>query len=285
MTTFRIAARSIAERILVRAPRRTGGGASLILAYHNVVPSGSTIVGDRSLHLCETRFRKQLLQIQQEADVVPLLDLLTTESSGKRRIAITFDDAYSKALSLGVSQCVAMGIPSTVFVAPNLLDTVPVWDRMAASEVWSDADRNRFLWNGRGFDDRRPPAFDGNEDLRLARIASRAELVAVASSALVTLGNHTMNHPNLGALDADTVADEVRSCSEWLSQLPGVRTVPVLAYPYGIPPRFGAPIMYGLMVRGGWHMRASVKGAIPRWNVPAGISDNGFRLRLRGWFT
>ncbi len=287
---WRAAVRTAAESVLVRLPRRTRPGDRLILAYHNVVPAGTPPVGDRSLHLPVDRFEAQLRLVRREADIVPLMELLTTDAPRDRRVAITFDDAYASALRLGVGACVAACAPCTVFVAPGLLGTVPVWDRRAAEGRWSDADREAFLWGDRGIDTAIP--WDASSQMRAdtCRIATAGELLACAAQPGVTLGNHTMHHPNLGALGDDEARAEVEEAQAWLAaQVPG-RAVPVVAYPYGHAPRrpeaaLGvSTVRFGALVTGGWWARDAARPphATPRWNVPAAISHRGFELRLRG---
>ena len=87
-------------------PRRTRPGDRLILAYHNVVPAHWAPRGDRSLHLPVDKFEAQLRMIRNEAEIVPLMELLTTSAPNDRCVAITFDDAYASALELGVGACV-----------------------------------------------------------------------------------------------------------------------------------------------------------------------------------
>jgi hypothetical protein len=64
----------------------------------------------------------------------------------------------------------------------------------------------------------------------------------------------------------------------------------MLAYPYGIssPEVERAAKAVGYMaafrVHGGWMKRADTRWSLPRFNVPAGLSRAGFRLRLAGHF-
>jgi peptidoglycan/xylan/chitin deacetylase (PgdA/CDA1 family) len=281
--------RGAVERVMCALPRRTRPGDRLILAYHNVVPSDWEPRGDRSLHLSIDRFEEQLRLIREQAEIVPLMELLTTAAPRERRVAITFDDAYASALTLAVPACAAAEAPCTIFVAPALLGTIPHWDWAADAGAWSGADRERFLWQQSGV-----PAH-GQGDLALSscaelRIAEYAQLRAAASSALVTIGNHTMRHPNLGALPEDAASDDIEEADRWLRQRFPSQYVPVLAYPFGLArspmdaARWTTTIDYALRVTGGWSPTATPPGRlqIPRWNVPAGISRHGFQLRLRG---
>jgi peptidoglycan/xylan/chitin deacetylase (PgdA/CDA1 family) len=282
-----------AERVLAAAPRRTAPGDRLILAYHNVVPAGSSPVGDRSLHLPVDHFEDQLRVITTEADVVPLMDLLETEQPTARRVAITFDDAYATALTLGVGACVARRLPCTVFVAPSLLGLVPAWDVLAEAGRWSDAERERFLWENHGLG--LPDASLGNSagPSDACRIATVAQLRDTCRRPGVTVGNHTLQHANLGALDTEAAGAQLAAAASWLAAEAIGPTVPVVAYPYGIAPKApaasltAAALRFGLAVRGGWWRQGGAVDttAVPRWNVPAGISTRGFAMRLRGWRT
>jgi len=283
--TLRDLVRGGAERALSVAPRRTAPGDRLILAYHNVVPTKAPARGDRSLHLPLDLFEAQLRCLREEADVVPLMDLLRTPAPRSRLVAITFDDAYASALTLGLTACVAQRLPSTVFVAPALLGSVPVWDVAADHGQWSVADRYQFLWQRRGLGE------TCETEPAALRIATEAELIEASHTPGITLGNHTMHHANLGALSTAEAQAELIGAATWLRERMPAVTVPVVAFPYGIEPQdataaaSAAGLEYGLAVTGGWWRQgmAITPLAVPRWNVPAGISARGFRLRLRGW--
>lgn len=286
--SIRSAARAAAESVLVRLPRRTQPGDRLILAYHNVVPAGSPPRGDRSLHLPIDRFEAQLRLIRHEAEIVPLMELLTTDAPNDRRVAITFDDAYASALRLGVGACVAADAPCTVFVAPGILGAVPYWDRAADAGRWSDAEREAFLWTRRGIDHEATQSIEVPN--HPCRLASRGELAEVAEQPGVTIGCHTGDHPNLAALDAAEASEQVRAGGTWIASAFPERAIPALAYPFGLAPRdphallASTGLRFGLFVTGGWHGGHTPLDAarVPRLNVPAALSINGFAIRLRG---
>jgi peptidoglycan/xylan/chitin deacetylase (PgdA/CDA1 family) len=291
--TLRDTIRSGVERVLSAAPRRTAPGDRLILAYHNVVPSDASRHGDRSLHLPLDEFERQMQCLRDEADVVSLDTLLRASGSRSRLVAITFDDAYASALVLGVSACVSLGFPCTVFVAPALLGQFPHWDVAAERGAWSDHDRHRFLWEHRGLTKLEPvaPALSSATS-SIMRIATESELLAACHQTGVSVGNHTMRHANLGALSSQHAQAELSEADAWLrDRFPA--TVPVVAYPYGIAPQDRKTVLsrtgleYGLQVTGGWWRGGERRetSALPRWNVPAGVSSRGFRLRARGWLT
>lgn len=293
----------MAERALGALPSRAPRGGRLVLAYHNVVPDGTAAAGDRSLHLPAGAFAAQLRQLRGQAEVVSLAELLAAPAGRDRLVAVTFDDAYASALNEGLPCCAAEGIPVTVFVAPGLLGTIPAWDRRAAAARWSPAERAAFLTREQGIDrpDARSPHPDDRMRERLAccRIATEAELLAAPGRG-VAWGNHTMAHANLGALAAAAARAQVADAAAWLAArlaptAGAAAIVPVLAYPYGIPPRDAEAaladtgVTHALRVAGGWMPPGIPPGTpparwqLPRWNVPAGVSMEGFRLRLRGW--
>ena len=285
MSWVRSRLRQTLEPVLTRLPRRTRAGERLILAYHNVVPTGTMPFGDRSLHLPLDQFEAQLSAIRQEADIVPLMELLDAHVPQRRRVAITFDDAYASALAIGVRACVDAGAPCTIFVAPGLLGTIPIWDRQGDANMWSEAERSTFLWENGGVDTM-PPSSHATPSA--ARIATYEELIRGAQLPGVSIGAHSMTHPNLGALAPDAAIRELGGSLDWVREQFPVQSIPVAAYPFGIAPPDAATVCvaaglaFAVLISGGWMQVAPASHSVPRWNVPAGISRNGFLLRLRG---
>ena len=99
-----------AELALVRsglagAWRRASGRDVVVLAYHNVVPSGDNPAGDSSLHLPLSSFSAQIDVLCETHSVVPLRDLMGAGRRERKPLAaITFDDAYRGALELGLPE-------------------------------------------------------------------------------------------------------------------------------------------------------------------------------------
>ena len=92
-----------------------------ILAYHNIVPTGESVAGDRSLHVDQADFARQLDLILQYAEVIPLSDIDVPSSGSRLRVVITFDDAYRGAMTAGLAELERRGLPSTVFVPTGLM--------------------------------------------------------------------------------------------------------------------------------------------------------------------
>lgn len=283
--------RQTVERALHLAPSRVPTGNVLVLAYHNVLPRAINANGDRSLHIDLERFTAHLSILEQEAHVVRLEESLAVETETRPRVVITFDDAYDGAIRYALPQCAAKGFPCTVFVAPALLGKVAAWDAFAEARRWSTGERDAYLARDYGLGGHL--SFDGNMNepgtLSHLRIADLSDVEHACQSSLVQVGNHTMNHANLGALDRTQAIAEIEAAQVWIDERFRSSVVSWLAYPYGIPPRQADDVVRacqlkgGMLVRGGWMNPARARvAAIPRWNVPAGISDDGFRLRVRG---
>jgi peptidoglycan/xylan/chitin deacetylase (PgdA/CDA1 family) len=275
--------------------RQRRRGDTLVLAYHNVVPDGTAAFGDRSLHLPLSRFRRQLAALRATHDVVSLEQLDAPATSGRPRAAITFDDAYAGALLLALPAVLELGFPATIFVAPDLLGRDAMWWDLLAEPVRGlDAEvREHALETLRGEHDaimswasaRGLPRFTPPSEARLGTVE---ELRAAARQPNVSIGLHTWSHPNLARLDVAEATAEFERTREWLTTNVG-EPRPWLAYPYGryaeatITAARAAGLTRAFRVDGGWMRPAAAPAlATPRLNVPAGLSDRGFVLRLSG---
>jgi peptidoglycan/xylan/chitin deacetylase (PgdA/CDA1 family) len=279
-----------------RAARR---GGTLVLAYHDVVPHGGSREGDRSLHLSQRDFARQLELIARTHDVVPLADLLDSPQPARRpRAVVTFDDAYRGAVTAGVEELARRGLPATIFVTPGFLDGGSFWwdvlarpgqgglapevrDRCLGELGGRDARIRRWA-EGAGLPLREPPPHQTG--------ATEAELRTAAATPGITLGAHTWSHPSLPALSAEELEDEMARPLAWLRErFAGV--LPWLSYPYGhtSPAVEDAARRAGyrgaFRVDGGWMPRdpAGLRlHALPRSNIPAGGSLENFELRTSG---
>jgi peptidoglycan/xylan/chitin deacetylase (PgdA/CDA1 family) len=285
----------IASGIAAIARRSTRAG-TLIVAYHNVVPDGHDLRGDSSLHLPQRRFASQLDALGRLGDVVGLETIDGEASSERPRFVVTFDDAYTGALTAGVEELRRRGMPATVFVAPGLLGLTPWWDLLANATTGAidESARNHALTVLAG----RRDAVIQWAGARVATggadhtpvIATREQLRDALTYDGLTAGSHTWSHPNLTALTQADLKGELRSSAEWLRAEFPTRYIPWLTYPYGLTSAAveqsarSAGYVGALRVDGGWmnHRNASDRFALPRLNVPRGVSEAGFTLRLSG---
>jgi peptidoglycan/xylan/chitin deacetylase (PgdA/CDA1 family) len=269
----------------------------LILAYHNIVPRGQErCKGDASLHLDHEEFARQLDTIQQTYTVVPLTSIFDCAKAGEPlRVAITFDDAYEGAVTVGVAELVSRGLPATIFVAPGLIGQQTWWDVLAAQGLLSP-DARRFALETLTGDRERVISWAAQsrrqDRVSTFRIGTEHEISAAADCAGISLGSHTWSHRNLCALDSSEMQRELTRPLAWLSERWGARAW-ALSYPYGMSSpqveRAAADTGYKTAFRvdgGALRATAAVRPyAVPRLNIPAGISIDGFRLRLTGLYS
>jgi peptidoglycan/xylan/chitin deacetylase (PgdA/CDA1 family) len=290
--------KTLAERVLVdggvaRIIRTARGARTLVLAYHNVVRDGEAVPG-MSMHLPLSDFRRQMAVLAESARVIPLACVLEPEPPGRKpRVAVTFDDGYRGALRLAVPVLEDLGLPATFFLAPGLLggdapwwDALPIsgWDEFATVFVELQArDAAVRRWAAeRGIRSRTlPPDFQPT---------SVGEAIELAGRAGFTVGAHSWSHPNLAAVAADALDLELEGSRQWVAaRFPNA--IPWIAYPYGLNTALvrdraaAAGFQAGLTIQGGWFPEVGVdRFAMPRQNVPAGLSTRGFRLKLAGLF-
>ena len=272
-------------------------GRSLILAYHNVVPDELAGRGDRSLHLPLSSFKRHIDLLEAHCEVVPLADILDEKPPATLpRVAISFDDAYRGAVKLALPELARRHLASTLFVAPGLLDHPSFWwdelagmpeglsseARQTALEV--EAGQHQRIQRGRNRNTCSEPLPD------CYGCASGTQLRALGKLDGVTFGPHSWSHPNLTRITESELTIELEEPLAWL-RATALPTLTVLAYPYGLasPAVQQAAERAGytaaLLVEGGWMSPgAGHRWAIPRYNVPAGLSEDGLILRLSGFF-
>ncbi len=276
------------------AARRTRRGKALVLAYHNIVPAGAPPAGERSLHLSADLFKRQLDLVQRWLTVVPAADLVGPANDGRARVVVTFDDAYRGAVTIALAELRDRGLPATMFVAPGRLNGDAFWwDALAGGGAVLPQIRHEAMEALRG-EERAVRAWAADRGLALHdvpdlwRTASADELAAAAYPGL-TLGSHSWSHPNLARLSAADLGRELAASHDWLAAQFPHAYVPWLAFPYG---RFSSEVcdaagargfVGALRIDGGWtRLPLEEPLATPRMNVPAGLSADGFALRISG---
>jgi peptidoglycan/xylan/chitin deacetylase (PgdA/CDA1 family) len=284
---------------VARLRRATLRSRAVVLAYHNVVPAGEPVCGDRSLHLPQAAFARQLDALLRTHDVVPLDVVLAPPRRADRpRAVITFDDAYRGAVTAGVAELVRRGLPATIFVAPSFVGGGTFWwDRLAAGrpDGLDPGFRDHALHVLRGRSDAvdtsaRATGYRPQPLPSHAAVAAEDELRAAAAQPGIVLGSHSWSHSNLAALDAADLDDELERPLQWLRQR-FERVSDWISYPYGMStPEVEAAARRagyrgGLWVEGGWLAPGTRNEfSLPRLNIPSSLSTRGFALRVSGLF-
>ena len=275
-------------------------GGRLVLAWHNVVPHGERQCGERSLHMPWQDFLDQLSVLETEAEIVPLSRIRDPGVSARRKplVALTFDDAYSGAVSAAIPELVRRKLPATMFVAPGILDRKPFWwDSLASAETGflEPGLREHALTVLRG---------DGEQVINWASTlrlpiqtlpehslgASAQSVRQITWTDSIELGAHSWSHANLAALIPSALADELKRPMDWIRESGVIRPV-TISYPYGSHSRevdlAATAVGYSAAFRvdGGWIAEGRVSDfVLPRFNVPAGLSIAGLQARLGGWW-
>lgn len=304
---MRLLIKSALERVavgtgLTSALLEWGQPSTAILAYHNVLPAGSTPSGDLALHVDQARFAEHLDRLTQTHDVVPLCDVFAEwDDSDRPKAVLTFDDAYVGALTVGLGEVTARSLPATVFVAPGLLGAEAFWwDTLASDDrkPLAPSIRHHALSEHAGEQDR-VLQWATSENLSRASVGSLARpadlnlLRRAAELPGVTLGSHTWGHPNLSALAPQQCRAEVeRGHVGLVDALEGRgRVINWLAYPYGLASdaavTAAGKIMTGATLVTGGLARQRRRPEphplrLPRVSVPRGLSADGLSLRLAG---
>ncbi len=295
--------KSLAEQIAVRGGGRLIGrfrrrGRLLILSYHNVVPHGQSPRGDRSLHLPQRTFGEQLDELLREHEIVPLADLTNVPLEGRPRVAITFDDAYAGALTAGVEELRRRRLPATVFVAPAFIGGRAFWwDDLAEGFDGAVPPHLREVWlTDLAGEESRVREAAAAQGLPLspglpawARAGMEDDLRRAAAYAGISFGSHSWSHVNLAAVDPARRQEELARSKAWLESRFPQSTIPWLSYPYGIESAEArlaareAGYAASLRATGGrFRPGAAPIHALPRLNIPAGLSAAGFALRAAG---
>lgn len=298
---MRAVLKRVVERGLVAsgAPawgRRRRAEDAVVLAYHNVVPDDAPAAGDPSLHLPRGAFVAQVEALARSHEVVPLPELLARQGGrGRPLAAITFDDAYRGAVEIGLPELARLGLPATVFVAGAMAGGGSFWwDALALGQggVLPDRLRHHALEALAG-DDAAVRGWAGQQGHRaatppwFATVAAEDALRAAVAGGQLSLAPHSWSHPNLARIGPERLERELAIGLAWLRErFEGI--LPLLAYPYG---RFSPAVevaasalgyQHGFAIEGGWLSGARASFTLPRWNVPAGISLDGFLIATAG---
>jgi peptidoglycan/xylan/chitin deacetylase (PgdA/CDA1 family) len=293
--------RDMAYRLAVAtrypAYRRRRGAA--VFAFHNVVADhGVPERCDRSLHVGLTEFQDYVSVVTDGYTVVPLIEIaerVRHRNNVDGLAALTFDDAYLGVVTHAVPVLARQRLPATLFVVSgSAAAPAPFWwDLLGVNGDIPAAVRERALRDLRG-----------DRDMVLAEHqVSHAGMpseflpagwrdVRAAAREGVSIGSHTASHYNLAALDVSAVLRELERARAEIGAALG--TLPAaVSYPYGfhndsvLDAARRAGYTTGVTLQFGLVTRDSDPLALPRINVPAGISLPALEcwaagLRLRG---
>ena len=220
--------------------RRLRQGA-LVLCYHNVVPqSARGSFGDPGLHLPLNEFTAQAEWLKNHYRVIPLGELVSRLTSGRsvRGLAtITFDDAYTGALTLAWPLLRTLGLPATVFVVAAAPERRSLfwWDHPAVGRSARSRERRLLSLGGDAGLVLKDAGTIATADAPDTHLPADWPLIAqqAALGGGLELGAHTITHRTLTKLGDADLAYELVDGGRLIEERTGVRPVAV-SYPYGI---------------------------------------------------
>lgn len=145
-------------------------------------------------------FRRQLDELQRMARVVPAGEVRGL-APGSRYAALTFDDAFTTAVTGAIPEMVSRGLPCSVFVPSG---------KMGGPANWRQALHSR----------------DTSET-----VASASDLRQLPAG-LVAVGSHGVSHRNMCLLNEQEARLELEASRECLEQALG-REIDTFVFPYG----------------------------------------------------
>lgn len=273
------------------ARRRRVNGAT-IFCFHDVTADDvSAALGERSLHIPMADFAEYVGWIASAYTVVPVAEVVARLAAQRPlhgTACLTFDDAYQGVLDHALPLAHAQALPVTIFAVTQASRHREGfwWDALARLGALGDAERERCLTAFAGDGDRilaaHPAAASPSTHMRPA--AGWPALRAAASD-LVAIQMHTQRHRTLSVLSPEDLRDEL-SPSAFEAEM-GARPT-MVSYPYGrfntLVTRETARLGYvaGLGMEFGVARPDSDPFALPRVNVPAGISLDALECRAAG---
>lgn len=234
-----------------------------VLGYHRV----ARLASDRhTLAVSPARFREHMLYLRRRFEIVRFEE----DWSALRgpAVAVTFDDGYADNLTEALPVLEEVGVPATFFVSSGHLESGGGfwWDELDRLATGPSSPPPRFVLDDPEHGRAWPTATGaereamGRDLLELAmrvdavrraawlaqlrawapappprpadRALNAAELKALASSPLVTIGAHTVTHSSLAALSDADQAREIVDSKRRLEEILG-RPVDVFSYPFG----------------------------------------------------
>lgn len=274
--------------------RQQDGG--LILCYHNVVPGDGGREGDPGLHMSCVRFERHMRWLALHYNVVPLHEFVQRVEMGaslQSVAAITFDDAYAGVFAHAAPLLEALELPATVFVvadAPGRSDLF-WWDRPDVVTVAGRPDtRREWLTQLQGDQAAIVSSLGASAVAPLPSTHYAADWATIRAHAgrQLDIGVHSATHRSLTTLSDADLEREIVTSRAVIYHATGVWPQ-CFSYPYGL---WDGRVRDAVRAAGyraacttdpEFYSRPADVWALPRLNVPAGISDGAFEAWTAGF--
>jgi peptidoglycan/xylan/chitin deacetylase (PgdA/CDA1 family) len=172
-------------RMIGRPPQ-----AGLVVLYYHGVPAKYRL-----------NFKRQMDALQRGANVVPA-SYRGRLATGKKYVAITFDDAFDNLIDNALPELLVRTFDATIFVPVGSIGSRPTWK----------------IYPG--------------DDLDASDTVMTVEQLRELRSPFITLGSHSVSHPLMSELNGERLCEEVQGSRSRLEALVG-REVRSFSFPYG----------------------------------------------------
>ena len=259
-------------------------GCATVLCYHRVVKIRHTQPFAASgLQVHRDEFDVQMRWLSEHRQCVHSVELVEALKSGtahRDMVVVTFDDGYRDNLTEALPILERYRIPATIFIAPHLIDgKVGLWWFELAFIV-DNVTSLRLSLDGRekvfscvSYEEKISTSLEIDAIFKELHSVAQNELLAqlrsqcskpfssdglllsweeirqIAANPLLTIGAHTMTHPNLRMLTEEQIRWEFSESRSVLGKELG-RSVDILAYPYGTRGEVGSRELHAAAAAG-----------------------------------
>jgi peptidoglycan/xylan/chitin deacetylase (PgdA/CDA1 family) len=224
-------------------------GRAGIILHHRVNDRSEDRLTTQTRVLCE-----QLVVLKRYYRVVETSELVErirrNESVGRGAVAIHFDDCYRDVYQCAGPVLKAAGAPATMFIATGFIDTDRIFEH----------DRLKYALRF--------------ENLKREEVAGLAEYG-------VAVGAHTVNHVDLGTIEAEQARRELEQSKKDLEEITG-REVPFFSFPFGKESNIRPEVRDMVKAAGFQALFSAHGGFVSGESDPYDIKRFGTNSRYRG---
>lgn len=237
----------------------SGRSRLLIFSFHRVLPARDELLPDEP---DGALFRRKLGWIRDYCEVLPLAEAVEGLKSGNLppgAASITFDDGYANNLAIAKPILAEFGLPATIFIAVNAIETGIMWNDIVIEAVRGMNQSLRFsesefclkpehLCSRKTLipalidqlkylplserEEKARRLFHENVGGALPRLMMTTQSLAEFSDSNIDLGAHTVHHPILSTLPDREARREIEESRQWLKRVTG-KEPKLFAYPNG----------------------------------------------------
>jgi peptidoglycan/xylan/chitin deacetylase (PgdA/CDA1 family) len=271
----------------------------VVLCYHRVAARTSDI---NSVAVSPDHFRAQIAYLKHHYRIARFEENLA--QGGKPAVVVTFDDGYADNLSEALPILEEAGVPATFFISTEQIGTGSElwWDALERMVLGENSCPASFSLRDPLYEKTWPTASAGQRIAmywelhrlfmgskteqragwlhqigewagrksspgELNRMLTADELRTLAKSRWVTIGAHTVTHPQLSSLSEDEQRYEIVESGRQLETIIG-REVKVFAYPFGKKCDYDAASVRICREAGYLKAAAAFPGEAHRWTDP-----------------